>query len=379
MSSSQAGRDRLAGRGLAVLALLAAVAIPVGAQAANISPPASGPFGLIPTPTAVGQPRPYFQMTIAPGESAVDTAIISNEGTRLQRLKVTVSKGVTAANSGSAYEGLTGPCQGASCWVKRLPHTVSLAPGARKIFAFRVSVPRWTRPGQYLAGITAESAIRPRSVVVGWNGRAEARAIIIDEVTVGVAVTVGDRSRLRTALAISPVSAGWIGFTPRLSIPVHNTGQTFVRATGHISCASAGRRHSYRIVMSTVLPRGGAVLPVNAPGLVSGPTPCVVWLNDGTGIPVSWSGVVNFPPRTITRTYHPAKGVYVSLPEQTVPPWAIALMVIGGLTLTGLLAVLIQSRRRLARPATAARTIGHRRLRITTRRPLGMPTKHTVT
>jgi hypothetical protein len=381
MSSSQPGRGRaqLAVQSLGALALLAAAAIPASAQAASVSSPVSGPFGLIPTPTAAGEPRPYFQMTITPGGSAVDTAIISNEGTKPERLKVTVSKGVTAENSGSAFEGITGLCGGTSCWIKRLPHTVTLAPGARKIFAFRVIVPRWTRPGQYLAGITAESAIRPRSVIVGSNGHSQARAIIIDEVTVGVAVTVGDRSRLRTALAISPLSAGWIGSTPRLYIPVRNPGQTFVRATGRISCTSAGRRHSYRVFMSTVLPRGGAVLPVNAPGLVSGPTPCAIRLNDGTGVPVTWSGVVNVPPRVITRTYHPAKGVYVSLPEQTVPPWAIALIVIGGLTLTSLVAVLIQSRRRLVRPAMPGRAIRHGRARVPARRPLGMPRKRTVT
>lgn len=381
MSSSQAGRGRgrLAGRSIAALALLAALATQAGAQAATLSPPVTGPFGLTPTPTAGGQPRPYFQLTLAPGQSTVDTAIISNEGTKPERLKVTVSKGVTAGNSGSAFEGVTGRCRGTSCWVKKLPGTVTLAPGARKMFAFRVTVPRWARPGQYLAGITAESAIRPRSVLVGTNGHAQARAIIIDQVTVGVAVTVGDLSRLRTALAISPVSAGWIGSTPRLNIPVHNPGQTFVRATGTITCTSAGLRHSYRVYMSTVLPRGGAVLPVNAPGLASGPTPCTIRLNDGTGIPVTWSGVVNVPPRVITRTYHPEKGVYVSLPEQTIPPWAIALMVIGGLILTSLLALLIQSRRRLARPVPAGRAIGHGRTRVPARRPLGMPRKRTVT
>jgi hypothetical protein len=377
MSSSQPGRrrGRIAGRGLAALALLAAVATQTGAQAASI-PAGPGPFGLTPTPTAAGQPRSYFQLTIAPGRSDVDTAIISNESTKLQRLKVTVSRGLTAANSGSAYVGLTGHCQGPSCWVKKLPGTVTLTPGERKMFAFRVTVPRWTQPGQYLAGVTAESAIRPRSVVVGSNGHAQARAIIIDEVTVGVAVTVGDQARLRTALAISPVAAGWIGSTPRLNIPVSNPGQTFVRATGKISCTSGGQRHSYPVFMSTVLPHGGAVLPVNAPGLVSGTAQCAIWLNDGTGRPVTWSGAVNVPPRVITRTYHPVKGVYVSLPEQTIPPWAIALMVIGGLILTSLLVLLIQSRRRLANPGRAA---GSRRARVPARRPLGMPRKRTVT
>jgi hypothetical protein len=370
---------RRAGLSVSVLALLALTATQAGAQAVNVPAPGPGPFGLTPTPTAAGLPRPYFQMTIAPGRSAVGTAIISNEGAKLQRLRVTVSKGVTAADSGSAFEGITRRCQGTSCWVKGLPGTVTLGPGDERLFAFRVTIPRRTRPGQYLVGITAESAIRPRAVLVGRNRHASARAIIIDEVTVGVAVTVGRRSRLHTALAISPVSAGWIGSTPRLYIPVHNPGQTFVRATGNITCRSAGRRHSYRVVMETVLPRGSAVLPINAPGLVSGPARCAIWLNDGTGRPVTWSGGVNVPPRIITRIYHPAKGVYVSLPEQTVPPWAVALMVIGGLILASLLAVLMQSRRRLARPIPAARTAKRGRPRVPARRPLGIPRKRTVT
>jgi hypothetical protein len=54
-------------------------------------------------------------------------------------------------------------------------------------------------------------------------------------------------------------------------------------------------------------------------------------------------------------------------------------MAIGGLILTSLLAVLIQSRRRLARPLPAARGARSRRARVPVRRPLGMPGKRTVT
>jgi hypothetical protein len=382
MNSPHAGRwRRRSGGSLAILALCAAMAAPAAAQAAGA--PGTGPFGLTPTPTPAGQPRPYFQMTIAPGKSAGDTAIISNQGTGPERLKVTTSKGVTAANSGSAFEGTAGTCAGTSCWVTGLPATVTLAPGARRALSFRVTVPRQARPGQYLAGITAESAIRPRQVRVGSNGHASARAIIIDEVTVGVAITVGPRWRLRTALAIQPVSAGWIGSTPRLYIPVRNPGQTFVRATGSISCRSAGRRHSYRVIVETVLPRGGAMLPINAPGLDSGPVPCTVRLYDGTSRPITWSGIVNLPARTPTTTFHPAKGVYVSLPEGTVPPWAVALMVVGGLILTSLLALLIQNRRRLGRPAGVARShpaaMARRRPGMARSRLARMASKRTVT
>lgn len=376
MSSSHTGRwgCRRTGRTLAGLALIAALAAPTAAQAAGV--PGAGPFGITPAPTPAGQPRPYFSLMVAPGRSSRDVAIISNKGTRTERLKVTTSRGVTAANSGSAFEGITGKCTGASCWVVGLPVTVTLAPGARMALGFRIAVPARTRPGQYLAGLTAEPAIRPRPVRVGSNGHASARAIIIDEVTVGVAVTVGRLSRMRTALSISAVSAGWVGSTPRLFIPVRNTGKTFVRATGTISCRSGGRLHSYRVIMETVLPGGHAALPINAPGLTSGPVPCTVRLRGSTGFRATWSGIVNVPPTVATRTYHPAKGVYVSLPESTVPRWAVALMVIGALVLASLVAVLVQSRRRMGRPAGLARNVQRQRR---PRRPADLRRKRTVT
>jgi hypothetical protein len=364
VNSLRAGRwrSRRAGGSLALLALFAALAGPAPAQARPDL--GTGPFGLVPAPTAAGQPRSFFSLTIAPGRAARDTAVISNEGAATERLRVTLSRGVTAANSGSAFEGATRRCSGAGCWLSGLPATVTLAPGAREALPFRVAVPARTRPAQYLAGITAESAIRPRAVRVGVNGHASAKAIIIDQVTVGVAVTVGSLARLRTAVRISRVSAGWVGSTPRLYIPVHNSGQTFARATGTVSCRAAGRSRSYRVIMETVLPGGGAVLPVNAPGLTSGPVPCTVRLRAATGALITWSGVVSVPKRVLTRTYHPAKGVYVSLPESTVPPWAIALMVLGGLILFTLLTLLIlrrhPARRASARRASAAQGRGGR-------------------
>jgi hypothetical protein len=355
-------------------AAVAARATPAGTAGA----PVAGPFGLTPTPTRAGQPRPYFILTLAPGRSAWESAVIGNEGTRTERLRVTTSRGVTAANSGSAFEGTGRWCAGAGCWVSGLPATVTLAPGARKLLTFRVSVPRWTRPGQYLAGITAESAIRPRPVRVGWNGRASAQAIIIDQVTVGVAVTVGPLWRLRPGLAIWRVSAGWIGPTPRLYIPVRNTGRTFVRATGAISCRSGGRWHAYRVIMDTVLPGGNAVLPINAPGLSSGALPCAVRLDDGARTPVTWYGIVRLAAQVATTTYHPVKGVYVSLPESSVPPWAIALMVIGALIVAILLALLVQSRRRLARPAAGGPAARRRAARRPAARPAAGPARRRV-
>jgi hypothetical protein len=353
---------RLAALGRCAAAGLAAatwIALAGPALASAAPGPAAGPFGLIPAPTAAGLPRPYFRLFIAPGRAADETVVVSNEGTRTERLLITVSRGVTAANSGSAYESIQGPCAGSTCWVSDLPGSVTLAPGVRRAMGFRVAVPAGTRPGQYLTGITAESAVRPRAVKVGSNGHASAKAIIIDQVTVGVAVTVGRPALLRTAVVAGPVTGTWVGSTPRLSIAVRNAGQTFARATGAVTCRQGGRARSYRVIMETVLPAGRALLAVNAPGLATGAIPCTLRLRDGAGGLIRWSGAVTLPPRTITRTYHPAKGVYVSLPQSTIPPWGVALLVLGALILVSLLAVLTLRHRRPV-PAAGSRHTGPR-------------------
>jgi hypothetical protein len=272
-------------------------------------------------------------------------AIISNEGTKAARLEITLSYGVTALNSGSAFESPARRCAGASCWVTGLPRGVTLAGGARMALPFQVDVPAGTQPGQYLAGITAESAIHPSATQIATKGSASARVTIIDQVTVAVAISVGPMTQMRTAMRISAVSAGWVGSTPRLFIPVRNLGQTFVRAAGALSCREGGGAGSYRVIVETVLPGGGAVLPVNAPGLSSGNAACQVQLRGPAGATFAWAGTVGIPAQAHNKFVRTASGVYTSVSDDTVPPWAITLMVIGVLVLATLLMLLVQRRR----------------------------------
>lgn len=328
-------------RGLAALAVLTGLAGLAG----------PGPFGLTPAPTAAGLPRPYFRLHLRPGQSAQDTVLISNQGGTAERLKVGTALAVTAQNSGSAFGQFSRRCAGAGCWVTGLPATVTVGPAASLAVRFTVSVPAGTRPGQYLAGIAAEPATRPAPVRLGPGGRSSARAVIIDQVIVGVAVTVGPRAGLRTAVVISPVTAGSVGPMPRLYIPVHNTGQTFARATGFVSChPGGGPRHRYRVVMDTVLPGQGAVLPVNAPRLSGRSAPCTVRLRTGPGQVATWSGLVSLAGPAHTVTVHTGDGVYAVLPQHQVPGWAIALLVLGGLILAGLIVLILRRRPRAAGP-----------------------------
>jgi hypothetical protein len=330
---------------LAALAALAAAAPVPPAAAATAG--GTGQFGITPAPRD-GVSPPYFTMTLAAGQSATGTAIITNAARTATKLKLSRTTGVTAGNGGSAFSQPFQRCAGPGCWVTGLPRTVTLPGRTQERLTFRVRVPPRTPPGQYLAGLSAELAAKPRAVQVGSNGKgALARAIIVREVTVGVAVTVGSPSQLTTRLRIPAVSGVAIDRLARLNILLRNTGQTFTHARGHASCTAAGRRHTYLVYAGTVLPHGQAEIPANAPGLPEGTAmPCTVRLRYGPGLTASWTGSVTIPAPPAGRIVHTGPGAYSVIPPNTIPAWAIALIVIGALALLAMAASLLRTRRR---------------------------------
>jgi hypothetical protein len=329
-------------RNLAWAVALAALAVVTPASpAAAARAVGNGQFGITPVPGSNGVVAPYFIMTVAAGRSAVDTAIISNPGTKTVTLKVGRSVGITAGNGGSSYNPSFGGCSGSGCWVSGLPGTVTLPAGTGDRQPFVVHVPAGTAPGQYLAGITVESA-SSRSVQVGSNGKgATARAVIVDQVTVGVAVNVGSLGQMTTRLQIPSVTGIAIGQLARMNILLRNTGQTFTGARGQVSCTAAGRSFAYTVVAGTVLPHGQAAIPVNAPGFPKGKAEsCTVLLEYGHGLTVRWAGTVTVPAPPSTRIYHTGSGAYTVVPVGSVPPWAIVLIIVGVLAVAVMVVLL---------------------------------------
>jgi hypothetical protein len=322
---------------LAGFPLLAAGAIGTGGP---------DPFGLNPAPLPDGRAESYFNLAAGAGRSATATVILSDLGHKTEKLKLSPSLGVTAANGGVGYSGASGPCSGPSCWLAGIGRTATLAPGTREKIPFTVRVPAGTPRRQYLAGITAELAARPSATKVGQHGKATAKAIIIRQVTVGVAVTVGNLSQMRNRLEIPGVSGQAIGTMPRLNVALRDTGQMFSGGTGQVSCTSAGKSHSFRVVTNTILPGDQAQIAVNATSLQEGTTvPCVVRIHYGHGQSVRWSGMVTLPKTNIVRIVHTGPGAYTVIPTGGVPGWAIALIVVGGVAIAGVAVLLIRSRR----------------------------------
>jgi hypothetical protein len=224
--------------------------------------------------------------------------------------------------------------------VTGLPSTITLEPGARKTLRFTIGIPEATPLQQYLAGITAQPVTPPPAVSVGSNGQATAKAVIINQITVGVAVTVGSFSQLRTRLDIPNVTTGTAGRTPRIDVHLRNNGQTFTKATGVVSCTVGRKRLSYPVAVDTILPGDPAVVSVHAPRLPAGqPLPCTVQLRYSNGLTNAWSDTITIPTSPHSIIVQTGPGTYSTLPTGGIPAWAIALIVIGALTLAALITV----------------------------------------
>jgi hypothetical protein len=331
---------------VAALAVLPAVAGPApGARAAD-SP--TGSFTVAPALTASGHPRGYFQLSAGAGHSALDVVAFSNDSSSTEQLRVGVTDGLTATNSGSAYGNLTNRCTGTACWVVGIPKTVTLAPHTTEQIEFEVKVPSGTQAAQYLAGITASplTASAPVQVKTGKNAKSQVR--VLPRVVIGVAVTVGKLEEMQVKTGIAGVTAGWVAGTPRLTVNVQNQGQRFTKAAGKLTCASGSSTHSFSLTMDTVLPGTGAGLPVNGTGMKTGTWQCSVRLTQTGGGVVRWTGPVKVPnaPPTATKRLSSGAGsaIYVA-PDGGIPAWAIVLIVIGGLLLVTLWAMFLRRER----------------------------------
>jgi hypothetical protein len=304
-------------------------------------------FGLNPAPLPDGRSESYFNLAAGSGQSATATVILSNLGHKPEKLQLSQSLGVTAANGGIGYSDASSPCSGPSCWLAGVGRTVTLSPGTRDRIPFTVRVPAGTPRRQYLAGISAELAAKPKATKVGRHGKTTAKAIIVEQVTVGVAVTVGNLSQMRNQLEIPSVSGQAIGTMPRLNVALRDTGQTFSGGTGQASCTAAGKTHSFRVATNTILPGDRAQIAVNALSLQEGTTvPCVVRIHYGHDQTVRWSGMVTLPKAPVTKIVHTGPGAYSVIPQNTgIPGWAIAVIVVGGVAIAGVAVLLIRAHR----------------------------------
>jgi len=328
-----------------VAALTAAFGVTPGA--ARAASAGSGPgcrtVHVGPVHSATVTHSSYFQLKVASGRPVREALIVANPQRYACKVTLLPAYGQTALNSGDTYPTarLGRRCIETSCWLSRLPVTVTLPGRTRRTVPFVVSVPPRTPPGQYLAGVVAQPRVSARAP----RHRAGFGAAVIARVAIGVAVTVPGAQRPH--LAIPTVTLDTSGATPLLRIVVHNPGNTWEHPAGGARIRVGKALRTFGVRASTLLPRDSATLPLPVAGVPRGgwPTEVELWYDHHRKKAV-WRGKLGYPtPPKASGEHAQRELVAVSA---GLPLWAKLLIagLAGSLVLLALLAFWLLRRSR---------------------------------
>jgi hypothetical protein len=246
-------------------------------------------------PVTAGTSLSYFNYQLSAGATTKGEIAVVGESRRPISLDIFASDAVTAVNSGAVYPGRPGEmCRAYGCWVSGLPATVTLSYHERVVLSFAVAVPTSAPPGQYLAGITVEPAPSDQRHHAR-SGHGGAVSILVHQVTIGVAVTVG--AGYGHDLVIPNAVGTRIGDSPGILLYESNTGVGFEHPAGAVTVVlHGGVRRRFTAVSGLMLPDGRANLRVLASGLKPGSYPASAYLRyDGGSKIAYWSGTLTIP------------------------------------------------------------------------------------
>lgn len=237
--------------------MLGALALLVAAPAAPAASPApDAVFGL----RAGGNPKlGYFVYRLAPGGSVSGTVIVSNVGTRAGTVRLYPVDATTGVTSGTVYRSGRLHPTAAGSWLHLAAAQVQLPPGMSATVPFSVRVPPGARPGEWVAGIVAESPEAAGHRATGGAGSVRIR--VRNLTIVGVEVAVPGPTRL--AFRIGGVRPGGTGGYQRLLVHLAATGNLLSRPGGSLTISSHGRRvQTLPFALDTFLPRTAIDYPL---------------------------------------------------------------------------------------------------------------------
>lgn len=133
-----------------LLSVLPALAVTTSADAAEQDQPVQ----LASTP--IGEPTPYFAVTLAPGEQQELRIALENKGSAPVTARTYAADAYTVVNGGLGAELRDDPGSGTTTWLDYKPSVLQLSPDDFVERAFTVSVPPATAPGEYVTSVVLE-------------------------------------------------------------------------------------------------------------------------------------------------------------------------------------------------------------------------------
>lgn len=221
-----------------VLSALAAVLLASGASVTSAPARAeTGAGGLIVVPEpASGASLSYFKLSLGRGESAQAGAIgLRNVSSKRIRVVLSAVAGQTLGTLGSTYAPVTSRPRGPSRWLRLSKRIVAISPGATALVPVSVALPRQTRPGDYLAGVSVEAL--GQTAETARHGVAIASTV---RYAIGVEVTVPGRRRAGirfTGAELQRQPAGLV-----FLLDARNSGNVILQGVHGSALITSGRR-----------------------------------------------------------------------------------------------------------------------------------------
>jgi hypothetical protein len=299
------------------------MATPVGAQQAESSPSAEdgsaddvGPRFLIqPVNGADGD---YFTLEAEAGTTNQLVVLLANADDEPLSLRTFANDALPVVNGGFAVASEANVPTGPATWLDYPAETFDFEPGQGVERTFTVTIPEDTSPGQYIAGITLETA-EPLAV----EGTDVLTQIIQKSIAVFIIVPGPEMPAFSVIEATSVADPG----VPRFEFLIQNTGNVLVRPTGELTLTDENGQTVYvaPIAMGSVYAGTTVLLSVAvAPSVTEGDYEMSVELTDpASGI------VVTVPVETVTVSREAAapaqfalEGTVTLMPDPASPAYA---------------------------------------------------------
>ena len=238
-------------RRLLTLALLALLVVPA-AHAASTGPV----FGL----RAAGNPKlGYFVYSVSPGSATHGAIIVSNTGNRAGTVKLYSADATTGRTTGTVYLTDKAATRIGS-WIQLSSKSVTLLPGRHATVRFTVQVPPGAKPGQWVAGIVAETAQPATGPKTKQKTNVQIR---IRNLTI-VAVQVNVPGPRIVGFTVGAVTTGGQKGFQQVIVHFANTGNSLSKPTGTVAIFDSSGAVIERLAfaMDTFLPQTAIDYPV---------------------------------------------------------------------------------------------------------------------
>jgi hypothetical protein len=198
----------------------------------------------------------YWVVTAAPGSTTKLYAVIGDVSSHAATIRILSVDAANGLFGGISYNLPSAPRRQVGAWVRLPAGKVSVNAEKGAVIPFTLVVPRGTKPGQYVGGVSAyvPSGIRQTS------GRTQ--VIIQPRVVTAVQVNVPGPQYSR--FAVAGVDSQFFGKSFYVVAHVRNSGDTLLNGTGYLWVWQNGRTKPiiyHQLSVGTTLPYSTVTCP----------------------------------------------------------------------------------------------------------------------